>query len=130
MKVAKRGGVLVRLDGALWFVPASVAVAIAPAPQIARVPGAPEALLGATLHEGDVVPVITIGPARESMLVCSYLGEKVGLVGGHIEGTGAYEPDPAAADAVNHGGERARTLDLAAIYSRIQGEGWASRWRA
>lgn len=127
---AKRGGVLVRLEGTLWFVPASVAIAVAPSPQVARVPGAPEALLGAALHEGDVVPVISIGPARGSMLVCSYLGEKVGLVGGHIEGTGSYEPDPAAADAVRHQGESARTLDLAAIYARIQGEGWASRWRA
>ena len=127
---AKRGGVVLRVDGALHFVPASVAVAVAPQPQIARVPGAPEALLGVTLHDGDVVPVIAIGTAREAMLVCSYLGEKVGLMGGRIEATGLYEPDPEAADAVRHNGETARTLDLAAIYARIQGEGWAGRWRA
>lgn len=126
----KRGGVLLRLEGALHFVPASVAVAVTSTPQLARVPGAPEALLGAALHEGDVVPVIAIGPARESMLVCSYLGEKVGLLGARIEATGLYEVDPDAADAVRHRGETARTLDLAALYARIQGEGWASRWRA
>jgi hypothetical protein len=127
---AKRGGVLIRLDGALHFVPASVALAVTPVPQIARVPGAPETLLGAALHDGEVVPVIAIGSARGSMLVCSYLGEKVGLLGGGIEATGLYEVDPHTADAVRHKGETARTLDIATIYARVQGEGWAGRWRA
>jgi hypothetical protein len=127
---SKRGGVLLRLEGTLHFVPASVALAVTGAPQIARVPGAPEALLGAALHEGEVVPVIAIGRARESMLVCSYLGEKVGLLGARIEATGLYDVDPEAADAVCHAGESARTLDLAAIYAQVQGDGWAGRWRA
>jgi hypothetical protein len=127
---AKRGGVLMRLDGVLHFVPASVALAITTVPEIARVPGAPEGLLGAALHDGEVVPVIAIGAARESMLVCSYLGEKVGLLGAAIVATGLYDVDPAAADTVRHGGETARTLDLAALYARVQGEGWAGRWRA
>jgi hypothetical protein len=126
----KRGGVLLRLDGALHFVPASVALAITSAPQITRVPGAPEALLGAALHDGEVVPVIALGTAHEAMLVCSYLGEKVGLVGAHIEGTGLYDVDPAVPEAVRVCGQTARTLDLAAVYARIQGEGWAGRWRA
>ena len=127
---AKRGGVLMRLDGVLHFVPASVALAITTVPEIARVPGAPEGLLGAALHDGEVVPVIAIGAARESMLVCSYFGEKVGLLGAAIVATGLYDVDPAAADTVRHGGETARTLDLAALYARVQGEGWAGRWRA
>ncbi|MGO8995211.1 MAG: chemotaxis protein CheW [Polyangiaceae bacterium] len=134
----KRGGVILRLDGALYFVPASVALAITSVPEIARVPGAPEALLGAALHDGDVVPVVSIGkPGVDramlgdgSMLVCSYLGEKVGLLGASIVATGLYEVDPAAADSVRHEGETARTLDLSAIYARVQGEGWAGRWRA
>ena len=121
---------LLRLDGALHFVPASVALAVTSTPQITRIPGAPEMLLGAALHDGEVVPVITIGSARDAMLVCTYLGEKVGLLGGRIEGTGLYEVDPDAVDAVRHGGETARSLDLAAIYARVQGEGWAGRWRA
>jgi hypothetical protein len=127
---AKRGGVLLRLEGGLYFVPASVAIAVTPTPQITRVPGAPEALLGAALHEGEVVPVVAIGTARSSMLVCSYLGEKVGLFGAHVEASGLYEVDPSVPDAVRYHGESAPTLDLAAIYARVQGEGWAGRWRA
>ena len=126
----KRGGVLIRLDGAMHFVPASVAIAITPTPQIARVPGAPETLLGAALHDGEVVPVVAIGTARAPMLVCSYLGEKVGLLGAQVEATGLFEADPLAADTVRYNGETARAFDLASIYARIQGEGWAGRWRA
>jgi hypothetical protein len=139
----KRGGVLVRLNGVLHFVPASVALSITTVPEIARVPGAPETLLGAALHDGEVVPVIAIGDASgvdrpalragspsESMLICSYLGEKVALLGAAVVATGLYDADPEAPDAVRHDGETARTLDLAALYARVQGEGWAGRWRA
>jgi chemotaxis signal transduction protein len=127
--------VLVRLGAELHFVPASVAAAITPAPHVTRVPGAPEGLLGAALHDGDVVPVIAVGPADAAasstvMLVCSYLGEKVGLLGATIVGTGLYDVDSSAPDAVRHDGETARALDLAALYARVQGEGWAGRWRA
>jgi hypothetical protein len=126
----KRGGVLLRVGGALHFVPAPLAVAVAPAPQVARVAGAPAALVGVAVHDGDVIPVLSIGHERGPMLVCAYLGEKIGLTGARIEGTGVYDVDPEAPDAVRLGGERATTLDLAAIYSRVQGEGWAGRWRA
>jgi hypothetical protein len=127
---AKRGGVLLRIEGTLWFIPASVALSISPAPQVARVPGAPAALLGIALQGGDVLPVLVVGLVRGPMLVCSYLGERVGLLGGEIVGTGLFEVDAESADAVRYGVERARPLDLAAIYARVQGEGWAGRWRA
>lgn len=127
---AKRGGVLLRLDGALWFVPASVALSLAPAPQVARVPGAPPTLLGIALQDGEVLPVIALGPVHHAMIVCSYLGEKIGLVGGEIVGTGLFPVDADAVDAVRFGDERARSLDVASIYARVQGEGWAGRWRA
>ena len=126
---AKRGGVLLRLDGVLWFVPASVALSLAPAPQVARVPGAPAALLGIALQDGEVLPVIALGPAQQAMLVCAYLGEKIGLVGGEIVGAGLFPVDADAVDAVRYGDERARSLDIASIYARVQGEGWAGRWR-
>jgi hypothetical protein len=126
---AKRGGVLLRLEDALWFVPASVALSLAPAPQVARVPGAPPALLGVALEDGEVLPVIALGPARGAMIVCSYLGEKIGIIGGEIVGTGLFDVDADAADAVRFGDERARSLDIASIYARVQGEGWAGRWR-
>jgi hypothetical protein len=127
---AKRGGVIVRLEGVAFFVPSSIALSVAPAPPLTRVPGAPDGLLGAAIHEGDVVPVIAVGDARGSMLLCSYLGEKIALTGAEIEATGLYPPDPASPDAVRYRGESARALDLAAIYARVQGAGWAGRWRA
>jgi hypothetical protein len=129
-EAARRGGVLVQVDGARRFVPAAVAVAIAPAPQIARVPGAPEPLLGAALHDGEVIPVIAVGAARGPMLVCTYLGEKLGLVGGGAFATGFYERGPDDAEgAIRHQGETVPPLDIAPLYARVQGEGWAGRWR-
>jgi hypothetical protein len=127
---AKRGGVLLRVGETLYFVPATVALTLAPAPQVARVPGAPSGLLGIALQDGDVLPVMAIGTERGPMLVCSYLGEKIGLVGGVVVGTGLFEVDPESVDAVRFGAERARSLDLASIYAGVQGEGWAGRWRA
>ncbi len=125
----KRGGVVVRVEGGLFFLPATVALTLAPAPDVARVPGAPAGLLGIALQDGEVVPVIALGPEPGPMVVCSYLGEKVGLVGGAIVATGIFEVDAELGDAVRFGGERARPLDLASLYARVQGDGWAGRWR-
>jgi hypothetical protein len=73
--------------------------------------------------------VIALGPVHQAMLVCAYLGEKIGLVGGEIVGAGLFPVDADAVDAVRYGEERARSLDVASIYARVQGEGWAGRWR-
>jgi len=64
------------------------------------------------------VPVVAIGSARGTMVVCSYLGEQVALVGGEVVQTGMCD------DA------QAKPLDLAAIYARIQAGAWTARWGA
>jgi chemotaxis signal transduction protein len=143
---AKLGGVVLRVDGALMFVPASVAMRLAPLPQIARVPGAPADLLGITLESGRILPVIAIGSSRPempsrppslrvrggpdepaSMVVCAFLGEEVGLVGAEIVRTGIFET--AGGDDVTIDGETVRSLDLASLYARVQAGPWAGRWR-
>jgi hypothetical protein len=122
----RRGGVLLRVDGALVFVSVGLAVKLVPLPQIARVPGAPPDLLGIALQDGEIVPALAIGSARESMLVCTYLGERVGLVGGEVVATGMFEVG--ADDAVMHGSERAEPLDLGSLYARVHAGGWGGRW--
>jgi chemotaxis signal transduction protein len=115
--VTAKGGVVVRIGERAAFVPADVAVRIAPPPPIARVPGAPPELLGVAMHEGAILPVISIGPERERMIVCRHAGELLGLVGGVVERTGLVDES----DAVE-------VLDVAAIYARIQTGGWMARW--
>jgi chemotaxis signal transduction protein len=123
----KRGGLLLRVEKALHFLPASWAVRIAPAPELARVPGAPAELLGVAAYEGVIVPVVAIGDDRSTMVVCSFSGELLGIVGATVVGAGVF--DAHQEDEVSFLGEPAKTLDLAAIYARLKGGGWAERWR-
>ncbi len=118
----KRGGVLVRHEGALRFLPASVVVRIAPRPTISRVPGAPKSLLGVAYTGGEVVPVVSIADSNEGtpLIVCRYLGEPVGIVGCEVVETGSFDADPSAEGAVVARGEPARSLDLAATFASLQ----------
>ena len=84
--VGRVGGLLLLVDGVLRFVPATVALRVASPPRVTPVPGTPATLIGVTLHEGVVVPVISIGSARTEMVVCQHGGELVGLVGGRVVG--------------------------------------------
>jgi hypothetical protein len=124
----KRGGILARVDGALCFVPASVALRIAPPPRVTPIPAAPPELLGIAPYEGSIVPVIAIGSARREMIVCQHAGELVGLVGGEVVRTGAFDAVPGRIDLVEHEGERAQVIDVPAIYARVQASARPARW--
>jgi chemotaxis signal transduction protein len=106
----------VRVDGELRFLPAASAVRISSAPRVTPVPGGPDSLLGVTVYEGMIVPVLSIGSLRGEMIVCQHAGELVGLVGGEIVQTGTFD---AADGGVNLGGTHAPALDLSAIYARV-----------
>ena len=82
MAEIKRGGLLLRVDGALVFIPASIALRISAHPEIVRVPGASSELLGMAVNEGEVLPVVAIGSDHGPMVVCIHASELVGLVGG------------------------------------------------
>ena len=116
----RRGAVLLRVEGALRFVPASTVLRVAPAPRVTPVPGAPAELLGITTYEGTVVPVIAIGASRREMVVCQHAGEIVGLVGGEVVKTGMFDVAGGEPDALEHEGERARIVDIARPYTQIQ----------
>jgi hypothetical protein len=125
----RRVGVVLRAGGALWFVPATIAVKVAPVPEIARVPGAPPELLGIALVGGDIVPVVALEPSLRSpraLLICRFLDEALGLLAESVVRSGAFEAD---GDSAMYEGERARPLDFAAIYVRLHAGRWAGKWR-
>ena len=130
MASERRGGVLLRIDGALRFLPASAAVRVVPAPRPSPVPGAPSELLGIALYESVVLPVIAVGPARSEMAVCQHAGDFVGLVGGEIVETGTFDVVAEHPDLIEYDGERAAPLDVAAIYARVQTAVRPTRWGA
>ncbi|MEO6420249.1 MAG: hypothetical protein ABIP39_12610, partial [Polyangiaceae bacterium] len=86
----KRGGLLLRVDGVLIFIPASTALRIAAHPDVVRVPGAPSELLGMAVNEGEILPVVAIGTERGPMVICMHASELVGLVGGTVIGAGIF----------------------------------------
>jgi len=134
------GGVVFRVAEGLFFLPATVACKVLPMPGVARVPGGPVELVGVALVEGEMIPVVAIGEldARGSrnlpphhrspadnrpMLVCTYLGERVGLVGLEIVATGHF--DASVPDQVVHSGVRAPLFDVGAVVARLREGRWA-----
>ena len=126
------GGVLFRVGERLHFLPAAIATKVLPMPRVARVPGAPAALVGVALVDGEMVPVVAIGdldargsrrpPSAERpradnrpMLVCTYLGERVGLVGLQIVATGNVAPSDGDAEV----------FDVGAVFSGLREHRWA-----
>jgi chemotaxis signal transduction protein len=135
-----KGGVVFRVADARYFLPATTASKVLPMPGVARVPGAPAALVGVALVEGEMVPVVDIGnvdtpPSRRAvtaarprienrpMLVCTCLGERVGLVGLEVVATGLFETT--ADESVLHEGLPAPLFDVAAVVGRLRESRWA-----
>jgi chemotaxis signal transduction protein len=133
------GGVVFRASDELYLLPATIASKVLPMPGVARVPGAPAELVGVALVEGEMIPVVAIGdldargsrrpPADRSrahnrpMLVCTYLGERVGLVGLVIVATGRFDSsDPST---VEHAGVRATPFDVGEVFRRLREHRWA-----
>jgi hypothetical protein len=114
------GGIVVRVDGELRFLPASVAVRVAPPPRVTPVPGAPSELVGVTMHEGSIVPVLAIGSARGDMIVCQQLAELVGVVGAEVVHAGMFETAGIGGEMVKHEGQDVERLDVATVYGRVQ----------
>lgn len=124
----RRGGVLLWVDDALCFVPASVALRVVPPPRVTSIPGAPPELIGIALHEGIIVPVIAIGTARREMIVCQHAGELVGLLGGHVVQSGTFNLVAGRANRVMHEGQPAQLINLTAIYGRVLASARPGPW--
>lgn len=124
----RRGGIVLRVDGELRFLPASVALRVGPIPRITAVPGAPTELVGIAMHEGVVLPVVAVGSARKDLVVCQHAGELVGLVGGEVERTGSFDVVPDRPDLVQIDDEHVRPLDVAAAYARVQSSARRHVW--
>jgi chemotaxis signal transduction protein len=126
------GGVLFRIAERLYFLPAAIATKVMPMPRLARVPGAPAILVGVALVDGEMVPVVAVGdldargsrrpppdgrarPDNRPMLVCTYLGERIGLVGLQVVATGQVGPQ----------GSGAEVFDVGSVFASLREHRWA-----
>jgi chemotaxis signal transduction protein len=128
MASARRGGLVLSIGAELRFLPASVALRVAPQPRITAVPGGPAELVGIAVHEGAVVPVISVGDARHEMIVCQHAGELIGIVGGQVVESGTFDVAAGHPDLVEVAGARIRPLDVAQLYARVQSGARSGRW--
>lgn len=122
------GGLLVRVGSEGHFIPASIAARVAPPPLVTPVPGSPPELVGIALHEGMIVPVLALGPARGDMVVCTFAGDVVGLVGGDAFETGTFDVASASTDFVEHAGRRWTVLDVPAMCAAVQSAARRGPW--
>ena len=118
---ANAAGVVVGLDGELYFLPAGVAERIVPRPVVTRVPGT---AIGMALIAGRVVPVIDLSPRREELLLCEVDGEPLALSGLAVHGAGFYPRDD---DGVRVDGELVRELDVKSAIQSAENELWSTR---
>lgn len=125
---ATQGGVLLRVEGAIRFLPAFVALRVAPMPRVTPVPGSPPELLGVALYEGMIVPVLGLGAARGGMILCHHSGELVGIVGFELIGVGAFAAASSDPDVVEYEGRPVEPLDLETIYERVQSSARSGPW--
>lgn len=131
------GGVVFRIGEAWHFVAATVAREVLASPETTRVPGAPPELLGLALVAGAPLPIVDIrwhepslrGGSRpplrtpSAMLVCTYLGERVGFVGLEIVRTGCFE---ASADGgVIFEGRAIPMFDVGPVVVALRERRWA-----
>jgi len=130
MQAHKRGGIVLRVGPSLFFLPASAAVRVAPNPRVTPVPGGSPDLVGVAMHEGTIVPVVSLGPARAEMVVCQHAGEAVGLVGANVVRTGVFDVPAEAPENVDYEGTSVPPLDVAAVYARVQAGARPGRWGA
>jgi hypothetical protein len=128
--VSSHGGIVFRVAGELWFLPATIAIKVLPVPEMATMPGAPPELRGVALVDGDMIPIVDVveeprASVCGAMLVCAVLGESVGLVGIEIVATGRFQAADHTEMAVKHDGEIARAFDVAAVIARVREGRWA-----
>jgi len=128
MAGARRGGVVLKIGEELRFLPASVAVRVAPSPRITSVPGGPAELVGIAVHEGMVVPVIAVGDARDEMVVCQHAGELLGIVGGRVVQSGTFDVVAGHPELVQVDAASVRPLDVGTLYARVQTGARSGRW--
>lgn len=118
---SSQGGVVFRVHDELFFLPATVAQRVAPVPKIGRIPSAPPDLCGLALVDGEMIPIVALSSSRTAMLVVTYLGDRLGLVGVDIIATGRFETQQ---DHVLHQTEPARLFDVAAVVARVRDIRW------
>jgi hypothetical protein len=112
--MATRGGLVMRSDQGLRFIPAEVAQNLVPEPEVSDVPGTG---VGMALVGGEVLPVLPLGSSAGAVVVCEVQGERIAFSGLAPEAAGFFEALPGG---VRVGNELVPELDLGEIRTNVE----------
>jgi hypothetical protein len=121
-----RGGIVLTTATKKFFVPASAARELRAAPEITRILGAPEDVLGVALTAGEVVPVVRIGVDRRLLLLCEVQNDLLGIVGFTDARAGLF-PATEAGDGVELDGESVPALAVTELRDLLLLDRWSTR---
>ena len=112
--MAELAGLLVRRDGKLAFLPASIARSLLPLPRLTKIPwdSVYMALVG-----GEVVAVLELAEPSGVLVLCELEGQAVAVSGLRAEHVGLW---PASELGVIVDGEQVPELDLASALTQFQ----------
>ena len=140
-----RGGVLLRFQGRLAFLPSEVARRVAALSARTPVPGLLPPAWGIALADGVVVTVLSLAgegdprpaprqrwqagedwpvPGAHHAILCDLSGTLVAVTGGEVIATGVFEADDLG---VLWRGEPVPVLDVRALYAEAEAAIWAAR---
>jgi hypothetical protein len=122
--MAERSGLLVRLDGALAFLPANRVRCLVPLSRLTKIPwdSAQMALVG-----GEVVAVLELSQPRGVLVLCEVDGQGVALSGLSAERVGRW---PESDSGVNVDGVHVPALDLGLAIAQFQKSGQPAKENA
>ncbi|HYP75573.1 MAG TPA: hypothetical protein VER12_06460 [Polyangiaceae bacterium] len=114
--MAQRAGLLLRRDGELAFLPASVARWLLPLPRLTKLPwdSAQMALVG-----GEVVAVLALAEPSAELLLCELDGQAVAISGLSAERVGFW---PASGSGISVDGVLVPALDLSEALERFRSD--------
>jgi hypothetical protein len=90
--MASGAGLLLKVRGQSWFLPAEAVQNVVPTPRLSAVPGSAVRL---AMIAGRVVPVLELGPPSGQLVVCLADGEPVALAGVEVLDSGIFEQSAA-----------------------------------
>jgi hypothetical protein len=114
--MAQRAGLLVRIGGEPFFLPASVARSLSPLPRLTKIPWDSAQM---TLVGGEVVAVLPLAEASGELLLCEFEGQAVALSGLSAERVGFW---PASESGVSVDGVTVPELNLGAALERFRSD--------
>lgn len=121
-----RGGIVLRAASGSFFVPATVARELRTAPEITRILGAPDDVLGVALTAGEVVPVVRIGVDRRLLLLCNVQDDLLGVVGFEGARAGLF-PEASEGTGVSVDGQDVPELALVELRDLLVVDRWSTR---